>query len=343
MTIKESLPISELTTMKLGGKARYVINITSKDELSTAYNFAKEQNLPTYIVAGGSNIIAKDEDYNGVILLNNIKGIRTTKESNSTIKFEVGSGEVLDDVCANVSKKGFTGMEAMSAIPGTIGGAVIQNSGAYGQDISKILVSVEAYDISARKNITIPKHKIEYGYRNSIFNSSKKGRYFITAVCVKLKKGEIKGELYRSLQGYLDDNNIAERTPNIIRQAVSNIRANKLPDPKLAPSAGSFFYNVTVTAQEKKIFLKKYPDAPVYKIGAQWEIASAWLIEQVGLKGRTLHGFKISETAPLVLIKKSADSYADLAAAREEIKSAVNEKFGITLQQEPEEITYFKC
>lgn len=324
--------------MQLGGKARYIIEITQENDVPQAYKFASERDLPVYIISGGSNIIAHDEDYNGVILLNRIKGVHVVEKSASSIQLKIGSGEVLDDICAETSKKGYTGMEAMSAIPGTIGGAVIQNSGAYGQDISKVLTSVEVFDTLTNKFIAISKAEINYGYRTSIFNSSEKGRYFIVAVCIKLKKGEIKSQLYRSLQNYLDDNNITERAPSIIRQSVSAIRAAKLPDPVSVPSAGSFFYNVTVTPEEKREFQKKYPEAPIHKIGDSWEVASAWLIDQVGLKGRLFHGFRVSESAPLVLIKESADSYADLSAARAEIVNAVKDKFDITLQQEPEEI-----
>lgn len=338
MKIRENVSISELTTMRLGGKAKFVIEITTEDDLPKAYKFAREHGLPTYIISGGSNIIAGDEDYNGVVLLNKIKGIYVTSKTTSTIQLKIGSGEVLDDVCYEMSKKGYTGMEALSKIPGTIGGAVIQNSGAYGQDISRILTSVEVYNTETKKFEAISKSEINYGYRTSIFNSDEKNRYFITAVCLKLKKGEIKGRLYQSLQDYLDKNQIADRAPMTIRNAVAMIRAQKLPDPELIPSAGSFFYNVTVTPEEKKSFLKKYPNAPIYKIGDSWEIASAWLIDQAGLKGKLLHGFRISETAPLVLIKESADSYTDLNKAREEIVSTIKEKFDITLQQEPEEL-----
>lgn len=211
MKIHENLPISELTTMKLGGKARYIIEITAEDDILPAYKFARERDLPTYIISGGSNIIAQDEDYHGVVLLNKIKGVHIVEKTASTIQLKIGSGELLDDICAEFAKKGYTGMEAMSAIPGTIGGAVIQNSGAYGQDISKVLISVEAFDTQTNRLVAISKSEINYGYRTSIFNSSAKGRYFITAVCVKLKKGEIKGQLYQSLQNYLDENHIQDR------------------------------------------------------------------------------------------------------------------------------------
>lgn len=338
MKIRENIPIKNLTTMRLGGNARYVIDITSAEDLPKAFKFTTEHNLPTYIISGGSNTIAKDENYDGVVLLNQIKGVEIIEKTASSLQLKVGSGEVLDDLCAKFSEKGYTGIEALSKIPGTVGGAVIQNSGAYGQDISKVLISAEVYDIKTQKIMNIKKADIKYGYRTSIFNSSRKGKYFITAVYINLEKGEIKGPLYRSLQDYLDKNHMSDRSPAIIRQAVCAIRDTKLPDPEFIPSAGSFFYNVTVTPNEKKAFLEKYPDAPIYKIGDSWEIASAWLIDQAGLKGKLINGFRVSETAPLVLIKESAKSYSDLAAAREEIISTVKNKFNITLQQEPEEI-----
>jgi len=339
MKIRENIPVSGLTTMGLGGKARFVIDIITEDDVAPAYKFAAERDLPVYIIAGGSNIVARDEAFDGVVLINRIKGVHVVEKSASGVLLKVGSGEVLDNICALAAKKGYTGLEAMSAIPGTIGGAVIQNSGAYGQDISKVLTSVETYDFTAKKFIAISKNEINYGYRSSIFNDEAKGRYFITAVCIKLKKGEMKGDLYKSLQSHLDENHTEGRAPLTIRQAVTAIRASKLPDPATVPSAGSFFYNVTVSPDEKKIFQKKFPDAPIYKIGDSWEIASAWLIDQAGLKGQTLHGFHISEQAPLVLVKDNpAATYGDLAVAREKIVNTIKDKFDITLQQEPEEI-----
>ncbi|MDR1197004.1 MAG: UDP-N-acetylmuramate dehydrogenase [Candidatus Nomurabacteria bacterium] len=339
MKIRENLPISQLTTMRLGGAARYVVDITGDDDVEQAYKLAKRDGLPVYILGGGSNVIARDEGFNGLILLNRLTGYSVVKKTTTSMTLRIKSGEILDNICENTAKKGYTGMEALSAIPGTVGGAVIQNSGAYGQEIADILESVEVFDSHKKAFLALAKADLEYSYRRSIFNTTAKGRYFITAVCLKLKKGEMRGEFYASLQRYLDDNGILDRSPLTIRRAVCDIRADKLPDPKIIPSAGSFFKNITIPPEEVKKYRADFPEMPIYKIGKNWEIASGWLIEQAGLKGQTLHGIKVSDRAALILINQSAQSYADLAAARAEIIQTVQQKFGLALEQEPEELS----
>jgi UDP-N-acetylmuramate dehydrogenase len=219
-----------------------------------------------------------------------------------------------------------------------VGGAVIQNSGAYGQNIADVLESVEVFDSKTRQFAALSRAEIGYSYRHSLFNSAAKGRYFITAVRLKLKLGQISGKLYQSLQDYLDQHHISDRSPQTIHAAVAEIRAQKLPDPKFIPSAGSFFKNLTLSAAQAKAFRQKFPDAPIFKAGADFEISSGWLIEQTGLKGQVVSGMQISPKAALILINQSAQFYSDLAAARAEITSRVQQQFGLTLEQEPEEI-----
>jgi UDP-N-acetylmuramate dehydrogenase len=295
--------------------------------------------LETYILGGGSNTIAPDAAFRGLVLLNQLTGINVVKKTtagNFTLK--IGSGELLDNVVDFTTKRGLTGLEALSAIPGTIGGAAIQNSGAYGQELSSAIHSVEVFDTVKKTFSALSKADIDYGYRHSIFNSTKKHRYFITAVCLSLKTGEIKGKLYTPLQNFLATNGLTDRHPQTIRNAVLSIRASKLPDPKITPSAGSFFKNVSVSAEAAADYRRRFPNMPLHKVGANWEISSGWLIEQTGLKGQVLHGMLVSDKAALILINKSAESYADLAAARAEIIDRVHQLFDIKLEQEPEEI-----
>jgi UDP-N-acetylmuramate dehydrogenase len=325
--------------MRLGGKAAFAAEVTSELDVETAYVFAKKNQLATYILGGGSNTVARDAGFGGLVLLNKITGINVVKKTTSdTFTLRIGSGEILDNVVSFTTKRGLTGIEALSSLPGTIGGAAIQNSGAYGQELAQVLYSVEVYDTKEKVFKALSKADIDYSYRHSIFNSTAKGRYFVTAVCITLKTGEIKGELYKSLQNFLDANGFSDRSPQTIRSAVMSIRASKLPDPKVIASAGSFFKNVNITSEEAREYRKKFPNMPVHKVGKNWEISSGWLIEQTGLKGQILHGMLVSDKAALILINQSAQSYADLDAARRQITASVHQLFGIELQQEPEEI-----
>lgn len=336
MKIRENIAISTLTTMRLGGEARYVIDVESEEDVPEAYAFASEHGLPIYILGSGSNIIGRDNGFNGVILINKIYGMGVeNEENNGRIELYSYSGELLDDFVTYSTKLGFSGIEALSAVPGTVGAAPVQNVGAYGQDIAQTIVSVRAYDNRLEDFVEIPKIDMDLSYRHSIFNSGKDvGRYFITKVVVRLKRGELKPPFYNSLQKYLDDNGITEYSPETIRKAVRAVREAKLPDPAYIASSGSFFKNVYLTTEEE-IKDAEAKGIPVWDGG---KIPSGWLIENAGLKGQEFYGMRVSDKASLVLINDSARNYADLAAAREEIIRRVKEKFGYTLEQEPMEL-----
>ena len=336
MKIRENVPISELTTMRLGGAARYVIEVESEDEVAKAWAFAAEKELPVYVLGCGSNIIGRDGGFNGVILVNKIMGMGiAVPEANGMIDLYANSGELLDDFVTYGTQMGFSGMEALSAIPGTVGAAPVQNVGAYGQDIAQTLVSVRAYDNALKKIVELPASDLDLSYRHSIFNSGDGvGRYFITQITVRLARKELKPPFYTSLQKYIEDNQVTDFSPESIRKAVRAVREAKLPDPVEIASAGSFFKNVYLKTPEEIADAEKR-GIPVWDGG---KIPSGWLIEHAGLKGQVFHGMRVSDKASLVLINEDAKNYADLAAARKEIIAIVREKFGFTLEQEPMEL-----
>ncbi|MBR2589104.1 UDP-N-acetylmuramate dehydrogenase [Candidatus Saccharibacteria bacterium] len=339
MIIRENVPISSLTTMKLGGKARYVIEIETLNDIKDAYKFAAEKKLPTWIMGGGANTIGKDDGFNGIILLNKIKGIEVISETSDEVVIRAMGGEKWDDLVEFTCERGYSGIENLSKIPGTVGAAPVQNIGAYGQEISQVLESVEAYDREAHELVVIGIEDMKMSYRSTIFNTGKDaGRYFIVAVTIVLENDEfLKPPFYNSLQKYIDDHQETDFSPKNLRKIVSTIRAEKLPDPETEASAGSFFKNIFLTDVEAA-------DAKAHGIKV-WEkpngkkmINSGYLIEAVGLKGARLHGFKISDKAALILINENAKSYSDLDLARKEIRQKVQEKYGYFLEQEPVEI-----
>ncbi len=331
MNIQENIPIADLTTMRLGGAARFVIDIEKESDVPEAYAFAREHNLPVYVLGSGSNIIGRDSGFDGVILVNKLKGMSDDGDG----VFSAYSGELLDDFVQFTTKKDYSGIETLSAVPGTVGAAPVQNVGAYGQDIAQTIVSVRAFDTKTEEFVEIAKDQMDLGYRHSIFNSGEDvGRYFITKLTIKLKKTTLRPPFYTSLQKYLDDYHITDYSPETIRQAVRAVRESKLPDPAEIASSGSFFKNIYLT-DKKEIATAKEKGIPVWDEG---KIPSGWLLENAGLKGKAFHGMRVSDKAALVLINESAKSYADLDAAREEIIQIVKDKFGYTLEQEPMEL-----
>ena len=379
LKIEENVPIRNLVTMRIGGPARFVITVTSKEEIPEAFQFAKERNLPACVLGGGANTFAKDEGFDGVIILDRIMGISEVKnpegersedessegenpedkssdgknsegessKDGDIAYFKAYGGEQWDDLVTYVSERGYSGIEAMAGIPGTAGAAPVQNIGAYGQEVTQVIVSVDAYDTKTGEFVVIPASEMKMSYRKSIFNSGENvGRYFIYATTVRVKKGQLNPPFYRSLQAYVDEHHETDFSPLNIARMVKAVRNSKLPDPEKIASAGSFFKNVYLTDEEAdeaeargiqvwRNAKEVGPDSPEKRTNL---VNSGWLLEEAGLKGKVFHGMKVSEKAALILINEDAKTYADLAAAREEIANVVFEKFGFRIEQEPDEI-----
>lgn len=339
MIIRENVLISELTTMRLGGAARYVIEINELSDIPEAYQFAKEKNLPVWVMGGGANTIGKDTGFDGVILLNKLRGVEILSQTADEVVIRAMGGENWDDLVEFACERGYSGIEALSKIPGTVGAAPVQNIGAYGQELSQVIESVEAYDSRKNELVVIGKEDMKMSYRSTIFNTGKDaGRYFIVAVTLVLEnEPTLEPPFYNSLQKYLDEHNIVDYSPAAIRKAVSAVRGAKLPDPAVEASAGSFFKNIYLNdeqaedAESRGIRVWEKP-------GGKKMINSGYLIEQAGLLGKIFHGFRISDKAALILINESAKSYSDLNAARKEIRKIVFDKYGFKLEQEPVEI-----
>ena len=191
MKIRENVLISELTTMRLGGAAKYAIEIEEIADIAKAYDFAAEKNLPVYILGGGANTIGTDKGFAGVIIMNKMKGIETVLETSDEAVVRALGGEIWDDFVAFCCERGYSGVEALSKIPGTVGAAPVQNIGAYGQDVSQTIENVEAYDSTKKEIVTLGREDLQMGYRKTIFNSGKDStRYFIIAVTFVLENEE---------------------------------------------------------------------------------------------------------------------------------------------------------
>ncbi|MBR3132053.1 UDP-N-acetylmuramate dehydrogenase [Candidatus Saccharibacteria bacterium] len=331
MRVNENILISSLTTMRLGGPARYVLETETPEDVADAYGFAEQFNLPTFVLGYGANTIGHDEGFKGVIIINRMQGI--TEENG---KLKIMGGEYWDNVVAYAVEKNLTGIEALSKIPGLAGAAPVQNIGAYGQEIADTLTEIEVYDSFTKTFKTLKKDELNFSYRKSILNTTEKNRYFVISITLELSEGEMSRPFYNSIERYISEHHSTDFSPKGIREIVSNIRADKLPDPLEKPSAGSFFKNIYLSDEEAEAAENK--NYPVYRGKDGNKINSGWLIEQAGFKGKLLHGFRVNEKACLVLINESAKSYDDLRKAREEIIAKVYDKFGYWLKQEPEEI-----
>lgn len=339
MDIHTNIPLKSLTTMRIGGPVNYFAEAHSPAELQEIYRDAAAKQVPIFIIGGGSNLIAQDQGYKGLVVRMKIPGFEKVSEDLYSMTLKIGAGEHWDEIVRRTVELHLTGIEAMSSIPGTAGAAPVQNVGAYGQEISEVLVSLDAYDTQQNTFVTLQNQDCEFSYRHSIFRGSQQGRYILTSITLKLSRSLPTPPFYDSLQSYLDQHSITSFTQQTIRDAVIAIRADKLPDPAVTPSAGSFFKNAIIESWQYNELQQAFPDIKSFDMGnGTYKIPTGWLIEKAGFKGQLLHGMRVNEKNCLVLINESATGYSDLAAARDEIINKVRDIFRIQIQQEPLEI-----
>ncbi len=339
MDIHTKTPLKNFLTMRLGGPAAFFAEARTPAEVQALYRNASAHSLPVFILGGGSNLVAQDAGFRGLVIRIRIPGFEVLSDDLYTTTIKVGAGENWDELVAKTVAMHLSGIEAMSAIPGTAGAAPVQNVGAYGQEIADTLVSLEAYDTQTDAFVTLQNDDCGFSYRHSMFRGASTGRYVITSLTLKLSKNLPTPPFYDALQQHLDDTSVTIYTHQAIRDAVIAIRKEKLPDPTEKPSAGSFFKNAIIESWQYNDLKKKFPDIRAYEMAdGRQKVYTGWLIEKAGFKGQLLHGIRVHEKNCLVLINESASSYNDLAAARDEIIGKVRDTFQIIIEQEPLEL-----
>ncbi len=372
MNIQENVNIKDYCTLKVGGKFRYFCVISSVSELSSLCAIAqsedKYKNTPILILGGGSNIVFSDGILNVFAIKIEIKGFKilsdsvVRNETNKYVDIKVGAGEIWDQIVEKTVEMNLFGLESLSAIPGTVGACPVQNIGAYGTEVKDTIEEVEVFEMKTGKIMKFSKEDCQFGYRDSIFKKEAKGKYIITAVVFRLRKeieensskkvlgleGHNSGSdsinqnfspafLYPGVSNYFINKGIENPNLRQIRQAIIDIRKEKLPNPKEIPNVGSFFKNPIVPNKIADNIRKEFPSAKFYTAGeGLTKVPAGWLIENTGLKGQSFGKVSVYENNALVLINKNNASNEDIISARNEIRKQVFDKFGITLEQEPE-------
>ena len=319
--------------MRLGGDAQYMCEIQTEEELIEALDFANTNSLKFKVIGSGSNLIWSDQGYNGLVIVNKIQHfeIRDTQVI-------IGAGMDWDKSVEKTVESGLSGIEFLSLIPGTVGATPVQNVGAYGREISDVLVSLRAYDTNIGDFVEITNAECDFGYRSSRFNQADTGRFIITSINLNLSHDHPTPPFYESLQRHFEANNATEYTAKVVREAVTAVRTAKLPDPDYVANNGSFFSNPIVD-NEKFDYLKlKFPEIVGWPVKGGVKISSAWMIEKAGFKDfhDVQTGMATWAAQPLVLINESAKTTDDLIKFKDKITKAVRQKFDILLEQEPE-------
>jgi UDP-N-acetylmuramate dehydrogenase len=302
MEIQEGVTLAPLTTFGIGGPAAYFARAQSIADLHAALDFAKEKSLKTFILGGGSNVLLPDHGFKGVVIKVELPGFTSITEDEGEL-LVVGGGESWDGVVAHTVEKGWWGVENLSGIPGTVGGAVVQNIGAYGAALSQTLEWVEMLDTTESRTKTLTNEQCRFGYRDSIFKQEP-GRYIALTVALRLSHDARPNLTYKDLAEYFK-----ERAPTLkeIRTAVLEIRQKKFPNLTVEGSAGSFFKNPIVSGDEAKKLEEKYPGMPVFSLPESHEIKIplGWILDHVlHLRGYTEGPVRSYEHQALVVVAK---------------------------------------
>lgn len=341
MKLQENISLRDLTTIKLGtSKARYLVELTDADQLPEIYQLADDKQCAVYILGEGSNSIATDQDFDGIVVLNRLRGIEVLEQNDDHTTYKVASGEIWDDFVGITAEASLTGAEALSGIPGTVGGTPFQNVGAYGQEVSEILDEITVFDSHNRELTTLSKSQLKFAYRDSILKSQDKNRYVVTDVTYTLRPGQLERPFYFSLENYVTEHKLTDYSPVKIREYVKAVRDQRIPEYHQFPSAGSFFKNAEIPAEQFAKIKADYPDIPYgeEQPNGLVKIPTAWLIDKAGMKDQLLHGIRVPAHNPMILVNETATTHAQLLAAKQKIVSAIEDLFHITVEQEPIEI-----
>jgi UDP-N-acetylmuramate dehydrogenase len=344
MPIQENVALAPLTTLQVGGPARYFTEASSADEVREAVQFARAHSLPLFVLGGGSNLVISDNGWPGLVLRVGILGINHRHGHDGTVYFDAGAGEQWDGFVAATVQHNCAGVECLSGIPGSVGGTPVQNVGAYGQEVAETIDSVVALDLQSLEEREFEKDECGFSYRTSVFNTSQRGRWVILRVAYALAHNGEAWVTYADLKKHFAP---LGRRPTLAetRDAVRAVRASKsmliTAGDEDSRSAGSFFKNpvlspdqfaeVTRRAEERGLQVPSYP-----ALKAQHKISAAWLVEHSGFaKGYALGHAGISRKHALALVNRGGATAAEIVALKDRVQQGVEESWGVRLEPEP--------
>lgn len=319
-------------TFAIKAYATYFATYTSIQELQELLNSDIARNNSLLILGGGSNMLFTD-DFEGLVLHSQIKGIQTVHTEHEAVYVEVGAGETWDNFVAYCVQQNWYGAENLSGIPGQVGASAVQNIGAYGAEAKDIIHTVICIDLQTGAPCRFDVDELDYGYRHSRFKTEWKDRYIITSIIYRLSLIETYRLDYGGLKPLIEAE--GQLSLQAIRNAIIRIRNAKLPDPAQLGNAGSFFMNPIVPTTTYQHIAAQYESVPHFVVSDdEIKIPAAWLIEQSGWKGRSLGKAGIHDIQPLVLINLGGASGQDILNLATRIVTDVKTKFNITLHRE---------
>lgn len=330
MRIFKNTNLSPYTTLHVGGPAKFFTEVKNLSELIRAVDFAKKKKLEIFVLGGGSNVLISDRGINGLVIKIFFQGV-----SFKNNMIYAGAGESWDKVVAKAVACDLSGIENLSLIPGTVGGAVYQNIGAYGAELKDVLEYVDVFDIKSGRVKKFSNKECRFGYRASVFQKPAGMGYIILGACLNLSKRFRPNLKYPDLLRYFSSPVSGVNLQNI-RKAITAIRKSKLvyPSPAVG-SAGSFFKNPVIPITDSRRLTVSHPDLKINNLDNSFvKLSAAQLIERAGFKGKRFGKVGVSEKHALVLLTYPGAKAQDLKRLAKKVKMAVKKKFNINLEEE---------
>jgi UDP-N-acetylmuramate dehydrogenase len=333
MAVASWVSLADHNTLGLQASAEWFVSARNREELDAALNFARERQLPVRALGEGSNVILQPR-LPGLVLHMATRGIQLRMDDGQRALLRCAAGENWHQLVLWCCEQGLHGLENLALIPGSVGAAPVQNIGAYGVEVSERVAGVEVVDVASGAVEYLSAGDCGFGYRTSRFKQAGGENLLITAVDLCLDRDASLCWDYPSLKAALNNTN---PTPKELMQTVMAVRLQRLPDPAVVPNVGSFFKNPILTADSAETLSKHYPALPVYPAAADsTKLSAAWMIDQLGWRGREQGGVAVSEAHSLVLVNRGADTAEAVLALASAIQASVLDEFGVTLELEPQ-------
>ena len=340
MRPQADVPIAPMTTLGVGGSARWFVRATTVEEVAAAHKWCGDAGLPLYVLGGGSNVVVADRGVDGLVLQMAIRGVDVYPSEGMTA-LRIGAGEPWDDVVATVVSRGLAGLECLSGIPGSAGGTPVQNVGAYGQEVAPTIAEVTVVDRASGEVAVLSRADCGFAYRMSRFKSDAAGRFVVCEVLFELSPGP-PTVTYPDVVTHLEQRGIVSPDLADVRRAVLSIRRRKGmvidPSDPDTRSVGSFFVNPAIDADRHARLSTAERPAPGFALpGGQVKIPAAWLIEQSGgfARGDQAGPVGLSSKHPLAIVTRPGATAREVLALAVRIKRQVADRFGIWLRPEP--------
>ena len=333
--MKNNVNLQTYNSFGFNATAKYFVEIDNANDLEQLIQMPEFKHEKHLILSGGNNVLFTEEVFDGLVVFINTKGIEVLHEDENEVVVHVQAGEDWPEFVKFCVNKGWHGVENLAHIPGKVGAAPVQNIGAYGMELKDSFLQCEATELATGDKHIFTKEACQFGYRQSIFKSELKGQYVITAVDFLLKKDAPLHLEYGNIKSYLEQNDIANPTMQQLHDAICAIRDAKLPDVKQIGSAGSFFKNPVIPAEQFDALQKQYHDIPHYPdADGMVKVPAGWLIEKAGWKGWRNDHVGVYEKQALVLVHYGGGKGKDIVELAQKIQQSVEKKFGIQFSPE---------